>query len=70
MNTHPLIILTHTVPADWIVGLNGRCELLVGPSTEHNSKLDEAQLQLLFESLVAPIYWVTDPPPSGDTHPQ
>jgi lactate dehydrogenase-like 2-hydroxyacid dehydrogenase len=35
----PFVLISHTLPASWLVSLNGRCRMLIGPETKTTSSL-------------------------------
>lgn len=59
MSTLPLVLMTHTLPADWIVSLEGKCQIVKGPidATEMDITLYEhlAEAQALFTLLTIQI---------------
>ncbi len=55
----PLVLMTHSLPAEWISSLDGKCALLIGPpdATELDSKLITAlpEAEGLFTLLTIPV---------------
>ncbi len=55
----PLVLMTHTLPAEWISSLSGKCQLLVGPvdsTTFASGLLDHIhEAQGLFTLLTIPV---------------
>jgi glyoxylate reductase len=55
----PIVLMTHTLPAEWITSLEGKCELIIGPldATEFDPKLIDflPQAEGLFTLLTIPV---------------
>jgi lactate dehydrogenase-like 2-hydroxyacid dehydrogenase len=57
----PLVIVSHTLPTEWLAGLTGRCRLLIGPETRISSGLTPElaarlpEVRGLFTLLTVPV---------------